>query len=90
MSAESIGAFGTTQNWIGGDSAEPRNADLPDRKIVDSQAVAVRYWVTPRSAHAALVRLEAAGILSERAFARRRKGRPRGTLAATELTELLA
>jgi len=64
--------------------------DLPDRPIVDSQTVAVRYGVTPQSAHAALIRLEAAGILSERAFARRRKGRPRRMLAAAELIELLA
>ena len=64
--------------------------DLPDHPIVDSQAVAVRYGVTPQSAHAALLRLEVAGILSERAFARRRKGRPRRILAATELIDLLA
>jgi ribosomal protein S25 len=64
--------------------------DLPDYPIVDSQTVAGRYGVAAQSAHAALVRLETAGILSERAFARRRKGRPRRMLAATELIELLA
>jgi Fic family protein len=64
--------------------------DLPDHPIVDSQTVASRYVVAPQSAHAALVRLEAAGILSEQAFARRRKGRPRRLLAATELMDLLA
>jgi Fic family protein len=64
--------------------------DLPDHPIVDTQTVANRYGVAPQSAHAALVRLEAAGILSERAFARRRKGRPRRMLAATELIDLLA
>jgi predicted ArsR family transcriptional regulator len=57
---------------------------------VDSQTVASRYGVAAQSAHAALVRLETAGILSERTFARRRKGRPRRMLAATELIELLA
>jgi ribosomal protein S25 len=62
--------------------------DLPDHPIVDSQTVAGRYGVATQSAHAALVRLETAGILSERAFARRRKGRPRRMLAATELIEL--
>ncbi len=64
--------------------------DLPNHPIVDSQSVASRYGVAAQSAHAALVRLETAGILSERAFARRRKGRPRRMLAATELIELLA
>jgi len=64
--------------------------DLPEYPIVDSQAVANRYGVAPQSAHAALVRLEEAGILSERAFARRRRGRPRRMLAATELIDLLA
>jgi Fic family protein len=64
--------------------------DLPDYPIVDSQTVAVRYGLTPRSAHASLIRLEAAGILSERAFARRRKGRPRRMFASTELIDLLA
>jgi hypothetical protein len=46
--------------------------------------------IAAQSAHAALVRLEAAGILSERAFPRRRKGRPRRMLAATELIDLIA
>ncbi|HEX9866213.1 MAG TPA: Fic family protein [Acidimicrobiia bacterium] len=64
--------------------------DLPEYPIVDSQAVASRYGVAPQSAHAALVRLEEAGVLSERAFARRRRGRPRRMLAATELIDLLA
>ena len=64
--------------------------DLPDYPIVDSQAVATRYGVAPQSAHAALARLEEAGVLSERAFARRRRGRPRRMLAATELIDLLA
>jgi Fic family protein len=64
--------------------------DLPVHPIVDSQAVASRYGVTPQSAHAALVRLEEAGVLSERPFARRRKGRPRRMFAATELIDLLA
>jgi Fic family protein len=64
--------------------------DLPDHPIVDSQTVAGRYGVTPQSAHSALIRLESAGILSERAFARRRKGRPRRMFAATELIELLS
>ncbi len=64
--------------------------DLPEYPIVDSQAVANRYGVAPQSAHAALVRLEEVGVLSERAFARRRRGRPRRMLAATELIDLLA
>lgn len=64
--------------------------DLPEHPIVDSQAVAARYGVTPQSAHAALVRLEEAGVLSERAFARRRKGRPRRMFAAVELIDLFA
>lgn len=64
--------------------------DLPEYPIVDSQAVARRYGVAPQSAHAALARLEEAGVLSERAFARRRRGRPRRLLAATELIDLLA
>lgn len=64
-------------------------ADLPQHPIVDSQAVAARYGVTPQSAHAALLRLEDAGILRQRAFARRRKGRPRKAFAATELIDLL-
>lgn len=64
--------------------------DLPQHPIVDTQSVAARYGVTPQSAHSALVRLEGAGILSERAFARRRKGRPRRAFAATELVDLLA
>jgi Fic family protein len=63
--------------------------DLPEHPILDSQAVAERYGVTPQSAHAALVRLEEAGILRERDFARRRRGRPRKTFAATELIDLL-
>ncbi len=64
-------------------------ADLPEYPIVDSQTVAARYQVTPQSAHAALVRLEEAGVLSERVFARRRKGRPRRMFAAVELMDLL-
>ncbi len=63
--------------------------DLPQHPIADSQTVAKRYGVTPQSAHAALQRLEEAGILRERNFARRRKGRPRRAFAATELIDLL-
>ena len=63
--------------------------DLPERPILDSQAVAKYYGVTPQSAHAALLRLEEAGILRERDFARRRRGRPRRAFAATELIDLL-
>jgi len=57
--------------------------------IVDTQSVAARYGVTPQSAHKALVRLEGAGILAERPFARRRRGRPRRAFAAVELIDLL-
>jgi Fic family protein len=64
--------------------------DLPEHPIVDTQSVAARYGVTPQSAHSALARLEEAGILSERPFARRRRGRPRITFAALELIDLLA
>lgn len=63
--------------------------DLPQHPIVDTQSVAKRYGVAPQSAHAALARLEEAGILSERPFARQRKGRPRRAFAATELVEML-
>lgn len=74
-----------------GESVTVRLIDaLPEHPIVDSQAVAAWYGVTPQSAHAALVRLEEAGVLSERAFARRRKGRPRRVFAAVELIDLLA
>lgn len=64
--------------------------DLPSHPIVDSQSVAERYGVTPQSAHTALLRLANAGILSERPFARHRKGRPRRAFAATELIELMS
>ncbi len=64
--------------------------DLPEHPIVDTRAVAQRYKVTPQTAHSALVRLEEAGILSERPFARRRRGRPRRAFAATDLIDLLA
>ena len=64
--------------------------DLPSHPIVESQAVAERYGVTPQSAHASLLRLEEAGVLSEGAFARRQKGRPRRAFAATELIDLFA
>ena len=64
--------------------------DLPGHPIVDSQSAAERYGVTPQSARTTLLRLEAAGILSERPFARRRKGRPRRAFAATELIELMS
>jgi Fic family protein len=63
--------------------------DLAEHPIVDTQSVAARYAVTPQSAHSALMRLEAAGVLSERGFARRRKGRPRRAFAPTELIDLL-
>jgi Fic family protein len=64
--------------------------DLPEHPIVDTQSVAARYGVTPQSAHSALARLEEAGILSERPFARRRRGRPRIAFSALELIDLLA
>lgn len=64
--------------------------DLPEHPIVDTQAVAARYAVTPQTAHTALVRLGQVGVLSERAFARRKRGRPRRAFAATELIDLLA
>ncbi|MEX1124154.1 MAG: Fic family protein [Acidimicrobiia bacterium] len=64
--------------------------DLPHRPILDTQSVAERYGVTPQTAHAALIRLEEAGIVSEWAFARRRQGRPRRAFTATELVDLLA
>ncbi|MEA1902045.1 MAG: hypothetical protein U9N56_00805, partial [Actinomycetota bacterium] len=63
--------------------------DLPSHPIVDTPSVAERYEVTPQTAHTALVRLADVGILTERSFARRRKGRPRRVFAATELIELL-
>lgn len=63
--------------------------DLADHPILGSGIVAKRYGVTPQSAHAALLRLEDAGILRERNFARRRKGRPIRAFAATELIDLL-
>jgi len=63
--------------------------DFAEHPIVDTQSVAARYGVTPQSAHSALIRLEEAGILSERASARRRKGRPRRAFAPTELIDLL-
>jgi Fic family protein len=85
-----IGEFRTRVDTRGESVTVRVIEDLPDYPIVDSQTVASRYEVAPQSAHAALVRLEAAGILSERAFARRRKGRPRRMLAATELIDLLA
>ncbi len=64
--------------------------DLPGHPIVDTPTVARRYEVTPQTAHTALIRLAEAGVLAERSFARRRKGRPRRVFAATELIELLA
>ncbi len=64
--------------------------DLPGHPMVDTPTVARRYEVTPQTAHAALLRLVEAGVLAERSFARRRKGRPRRVFAATELIELLA
>ena len=63
--------------------------DLPDHPIVDTPSVARRYEVTPQTAHAALVRLADAGILTERSFSRRKKGRPRRVFAPTELIDLL-
>jgi Fic family protein len=63
--------------------------DLAKHPIVDAQSVAARYRVTPQSAHSALARLEKAGILSERPFARRRRGRPRTAFTASELIGLL-
>ncbi|MGH8872421.1 MAG: Fic family protein [Acidimicrobiia bacterium] len=63
--------------------------DLPEHPIVDTQSVAARYAVAPQSAHSALIRLEDAGILGERGFARRRKGRPRRVFAPNELIDLL-
>jgi Fic family protein len=63
--------------------------DLPQHPIVDTQSVAARYGVTPQTAHSSLLRLEESGIVSERAFSRRRKGRPRRAFAATELIDLL-
>ena len=63
--------------------------DLPDHPIVDTPSVARRYEVTPQTAHSALVRLADAGILTERPFSRRKKGRPRRVFAPTELIDLL-
>ncbi|HUP17940.1 MAG TPA: Fic family protein [Acidimicrobiia bacterium] len=64
--------------------------DLPTHPIVDTPSVATRYDVTPQTAHAALVRLAEAGILTERSFARRKKeGRPRRVFAATGLMDVL-
>ncbi len=62
--------------------------DLPSHPIVDTPSVASRYEVTPQTAHASLLRLAEVGVLAERPFARRRKGRPRRVFAATELIEL--
>ena len=64
--------------------------DLPTYPIVDTPTVAARYGVTPQTAHTALVRLAEVGIVTEQAFARRRKGRPRRVFAASELIETLA
>ena len=64
--------------------------DLPTHPIVDTPSVAGRYGVTPQTAHTALLRLVKAGVLTERSFARRRKGRPRRVFASTELIGLLA
>ena len=64
--------------------------DLAEHPIVDTRSVAKRYKVTPQTAHASLIRLAEAGILGERSFAGRRKGRPRRIFAATELIDLLA
>jgi Fic family protein len=63
--------------------------DLTEHPIVDTGSVAKRYGVTPQSAHAALVRLEAAGVLSERSLTRRKKGRPRRVFAAADLIDVL-
>lgn len=64
--------------------------DLPLHPVVDTQTVAERYGVTPQTAHEALLRLSEAEILVERPLSRRRKGRPRRVLAATELIDLLS
>lgn len=64
--------------------------DLPEHPIVDTASVAERYGVTAQSAHSALMRLEAAAVLSERSLARRKKGRPRRVFAAHELIDMLA
>ena len=61
--------------------------DFPNHPIMDAQQVALRYGVTPQSAHEALKRLEKAGILANRSFARRRMGRPRKMYSAIELIE---
>lgn len=63
--------------------------DLPDHPVVDTPSVAQRYDVTPQTAHAALVRLVESGVLTERPFSRRRRGRPRRVFAPPELMELL-
>lgn len=63
--------------------------DLVHHPLVDTPSVAERYGVTPQSAHGALVRLEEAGVVEQRSFSRRRKGRPRRVFAATELIDLL-
>lgn len=64
--------------------------DLPTHPIVDTPSIAERYDVTPQTAHEALVRRAEAGIVVERSFSLRRKGRPRRVFAAAELIELLS
>lgn len=64
--------------------------DLPTHSVVDTPSIAERYNVTSQTAHEALVRLAEAGIVVERSFSRRKKGRPRRVFAATELIDLLS
>jgi hypothetical protein len=63
--------------------------DLPDHPVVDTPSVARRYGVTPQTAHTALVRLVVSGVLTERPFSRRRRGRPRRVFAPPELIDML-
>ena len=61
-----IGEFRTRVDTRGDSVTARVIGDLCDHPIVDTQTVARRYGVAPQSAHAALKRLEAAAILSER------------------------
>lgn len=63
--------------------------DLAEHPLVDTTTVASRYDISRQAANEALRRLESAGVLTERSFSRRTKGRPRTMYGSTELIDLL-
>lgn len=63
--------------------------DLAEHPLVDTTTVASRYDISRQAANEALRRLQSVGVLTERSFSRRTKGRPRTMYGSTELIDLL-